>query len=1018
MHVSAHPKSVQRHFIVVCLSLLFLVVASQERHAVARLSVDEGLSQGSAFGLAQDDKGFIWIATADGLNRFDGHEFLIYNTNTGDSFSFAFTRLRNLLHTSGAIWTGSSQTMVVTRIDLVTGKIKEIFDFDDGTGFGDVCPLHLAGDTLWSLVTNQGLVGVNVSTGKIIQHYTEVMNSFPANSVCLYDSLDNKIWYVANGYTQLCSFSLRDKTRKCKSFLIPGTSDTLLVYSVSQAPDRTLRIGAKESIIAYDPSNGYSAVYDLPSEPTAEERAVTAILVADNGDLWCGTNDAFLYKLGDHKGRFELICHPNETTNGVGHRIVRLLMDRTENLWVGTDPAGVIRIDAKQKPFNHTYAAADSSNGLKSNFMKCFAEIEDEILIGTYDQGINVLNVRSGKYRYIDGFGKTQPVIYDMTVDSLNRVWVCTLEGIGVAGMLSTQLERPPVQGSNELLLRMGKTIYATSNGTILVGFFTGMFAMIPHDGVYVIDSVSLAANVESFCTDRDGNLWMGAADGIYLSKGEDPHGLKRIIPNTGLVKCLYQSPDGIMWAGTDNGLCKIDAANKSVTKRYSEKDGMPNGFVYGILGDENGNLWLSTNKGISRFDPKAEAFRNYSVTDGLQSNEFNTNAFYKTDDGEFYFGGVNGFNHFYPETIKDNPYAPECVLTGFKVFDKAYALDSTIEYKKHIVLDYTDNNLLLEYAALEYSDPARNTFRYRLLGLDSNWVEANDARFARFVNLDAGDYTFQLKAANNDGVWNSIPHELRITITPPFWQTTWFIISVIVVGLLLVVVTVRYYFRRQVQTQTREFTLKQSARMNAIIETEERERKRIAEELHDGLGQLLSTARLNISGVESPLPEKDAQLWKNSLALLDEACSEVRSISHNMMPGALIRSGLIEAVNDLANKISDSGKIQVAFNTELEQRFPETVEIAVYRIVQEILNNMIRHSGADKITIDMEIVNERLQLQIADNGRSFDVSTIASSEGIGWKNIYSRVEILNGEIDVKSEKGKGTSVFLSVSFT
>lgn len=1006
--------SFSRGLISVCLALLFIAVASQERHAIAKLGVNEGLSQGSVFDIEQDDKGFLWIATADGLNRFDGYNFELLSGPAVDSFPLAFTRLRNLFHTKDAMWVTSSQTMIISRIDLVTGEIKQIFDFAEKNGVQDVCPFRLSGDTLWNLVSDQGIIAISVSQGKIIQQFPLEVNPFPVNSLVCYDSTANILWYTNEKYSGLCSFSLTDKKFQLKTFLEPGTNDTIPVCGLTQCADGSLRLGSAGQIVAYAPATGAMTIYPL-GDPASRPDLVCAVLAEGNDVTWCGANDGSVYRLDERTGKWELKSNPALTMNGVGHRIISFHMDRSKNLWVGTDPTGLLRFDTKQKPFNHVSRDPQAENGLKSNFMKCFAEMGDEVFIGTYDQGINVLNTRNRTYRYIKGLDGSQAVVYNVTVDQSHRIWACAGNGIGVAEPGATQLTRPLVNGNNEALWHYGKTIYATKTGTLLVGTFDGMYAIVPKGTAYEIDSIDLPANVESFFTDKDGNLWMGAGEGMYFSKGGDPHGLKPVIPNTGLVKCIYQLPDGSMWAGTDRGLLRVDAVNNRISKVYTEKDGMPNTFVYGIIGDEEGDLWMSTNKGITRFDPEEETFRNYSVTDGLQSNEFNTNAFYKTASGEFYFGGVNGFNHFYPAEIKDNPFAPECVVTGFKIFDKPYALDSTIEYKMHIALDYTNNNLLIEYTALEFSDPARNKFRYRLLGLDTNWVEAGDARFARFVNLDPGNYTFQLKAANSDGVWNNIPKELRIIITPPFWKTAGFIIGVSVISLLLVVIAIRLYFRRQLNLKTRELQLKQSARMSAIIETEEKERKRVAEELHDGLGQLLSTARLNISGIGTDLQEKDVTLWKNSLDLLDEACSEVRSISHNMMPGALIRSGLIEAIDDLVSKINAAGKLEVTFDTELNERFPETLEVAVYRITQEILNNMIRHAEASRILITLEKTGATLELTIADNGKSFDVASIPGSEGIGWKNIYSRVEILNGNIAVTSEKERGTSVFLSV---
>lgn len=1008
----SRTHSFYRRLVAAVLTLLFIAVVAQERHAPPLLGVNEGLSQGSVFDIAQDDKGFLWFATADGLNRFDGYNFELFDN---DSFPLAFKRMRNLFHTKDAIWVTTTQSMIVTRIDMVTGEVRQVFDFDEHNGYGDVAPFLLSGDTLWTLVSNEGIVGISVAQGKIMAHYPEAVNSFPANHICIYDSSAHAVWYVNNRYTELYRFSFRSRTLERKVFFVPGTNDTLPLYSVVQCTDGSLRVGSKHRIMKYLPSTGTSSLFILPDVP--QTGGVMCSLFPESTELtWCGSVDGCIYRVNTTTGEVEVKADPALTKSGVGHRIITFHMDHSRNLWVGADPIGLLRFDLKQKPFHHTASNPGEEGGLNSNFMKCFAQRGDEMFIGTYDHGIDVLNTRTGKYSYISGLDGVNQVVHNIVVDSLGRLWVNTEKGVGIADVGETQLRRPDIVGGYKMHLRLAKTMYLTKRGTILCGSFQGLYEILPKgNDTYELDSMPVRTNVESLCTDRDGNLWMGSSEGIFYSKGGDPHGLKLTIPKMGLVKTLHQSADGTLWAGTDRGLARVDAATFSIAKWYDEEDGMPNSFVYGILGDEEGRLWLSTNKGLTCFNPETETFRNYSVTDGLQSNEFNTNAYCKTTNGELYFGGVNGFNHFFPSEIKDNPYTPQCAVTGFKIFDKPYALDSTIEYKKQITLDYTNNNLLLEYTALEFSDAPRNRFRYRLLGLDSSWVEAADARFARFVNLDPGHYTFQVKAANSDGVWNATPAELYITITPPFWKTAGFIIAVSVISLLLIVIGVRLYFRRQLNLKTHELQLKQSARMSAIIETEEKERKRVAEELHDGLGQLLSTARLNISGIGTGLQEKDHTLWKNSLDLLDEACSEVRSISHNMMPGALIRSGLIEAIDDLVEKINAAGTLQVTFDTEVNERFPEIIEVAVFRITQEVLNNMMRHAEASRIAITLQKVSGDLQLTITDNGKSFDVNSIPESEGIGWKNIYSRVEMLNGNLNVTSEKEKGTSVYLSV---
>jgi signal transduction histidine kinase len=754
------------------------------------------------------------------------------------------------------------------------------------------------------------------------------------------------------------------------------------------------------------------------SEPvTPRSDKIISLLETENGQLWCGSNQGITYLFDEHKKTFTRKHEPSNGVSGFQFRVVHLMIDKTKNLWIGTDPDGLYKIDLKAKPFNHTFSDPKIDHGLKSNFIKCFLQVKDEIYVATYDKGINVFNVRDGSFRYINGFNNVSdnfPIITSMVADSSGEIFVGTDEGIAVIKKGTSFLTRLSTEFQIDRLKKLTNTLYLLPDQSLLVGTQFGLYELKKNKDSFEYIPFALNEYVEDILVDQSGNLWVGSVKALYFSEKTSTGfstNLKLVTNTIGRVKCICQSAKGTIWVGTVDGLYKIKAREKIIEKTYSEKNGLPNTFIYGITEDKNGYLWLSTNRGLSKFNPEKETFRNYTVSDGLQSNEFNTGAYYETTSGELFFGGINGFNHFFPERIQNNPFVPECILTNLKIFDQPFVTDTSIEFKKHITVDYTRNNLLFEYVALEFSDPSKNNFKYRLLGLDSNWVNAGKERFARFVNLGPGEYTFQVKAANNDGIWNNQPCEFRITITPPFWKTLSFIFSVIIIGGVLLFLIIRSYLRFQLRIKTRE----QSVRMNAIIKTEEKERKRIAGELHDGLGQLLSTARLNVAGFEDSIENKNNILLKNSLQLLDEACAEVRTISHNMMPGALIRLGLMAAVNELINKINDTEKIRIEYDTNLEERFSETIEIAIYRIVQEALNNMLRHAEAKIITVKIQKSGNELQISIADDGKSFDVSEIQNSDGLGWRNIYSRVELINGTISVQSEKGKGTSIFITI---
>jgi serine phosphatase RsbU (regulator of sigma subunit) len=245
-------------------------------------------------------------------------------------------------------------------------------------------------------------------------------------------------------------------------------------------------------------------------------------------------------------------------------------------------------------------------------------------------------------------------------------------------------------------------------------------------------------------------------------------------------------------------GLNKFDPQKGIVVAHYREKDGLPNDVVYGILPDEQGCLWLSTNKGLSKFNPRAETFKNYTSRDGLQSNEFNGGAYYKSNSGEMFFGGLNGFNAFYPREFKDNKNKPPIVITDFQIFNKSIGIGSESPLKKHIsetkeiILPYEKNVFSFKFVALDYTLPGNNQYQYMMEGFDKEWIFTDASkRFATYTNLDAGEYVFRVKGSNNDGVWNEEGTSIKIIITPPFWQTWWFrVISVLVV----VVLALLYY--------------------------------------------------------------------------------------------------------------------------------------------------------------------------------------------------------------------------------
>ncbi|HEY9600058.1 MAG TPA: histidine kinase dimerization/phosphoacceptor domain -containing protein, partial [Allocoleopsis sp.] len=327
-------------------------------------------------------------------------------------------------------------------------------------------------------------------------------------------------------------------------------------------------------------------------------------------------------------------------------------------------------------------------------------------------------------------------------------------------------------------------------------------------------------------------------------------------------VLSMLEYPAGTLWLGTyGGGLDKFEIATETFT-HYTEKDGLPSNSVVGILADDEGNLWLSTGKGLSKFNPKTEKFRNYDVSDGLQGNEFDgVKAYFKSKTGEMFFGGLNGFNSFYPEQVKDNPHIPPIVITDFKIFDKSVKLDSAISETQEIKLSYKDNFFGFEFAALDYTNPQKNQYAYKLEGFDKDWIYSGSRRYATYTNLDGGTYTFRVKGSNNDGVWNEEGTSLKIIITPPPWKT-WWAYTLYAIALFSAVIG---YIQWKTRAQARE---------NALLRENERKLHQFLEAIPLGINVIDTAGKLIFANKTS------LKLYgrESSSPALTDSCSEIAS--------------------------------------------------------------------------------------------------------------------------------------------
>jgi len=432
-------------------------------------------------------------------------------------------------------------------------------------------------------------------------------------------------------------------------------------------------------------------------------------------------------------------------------------------------------------------------------------------------------------------------------------------------------------------------------------------------------DPASLSNNyVRVIYEDSDGMFWIGTQGGglnlldrktglftRYLSDADDPESI-----NSDYIFSIYEDNDGMLWLCTWGGGLNRFNKYSGEFKAYTKKEGLSSNSVYGLLEDEEGNFWLSTNNGLSKCNPKMGTFKNYNSRDGLQSNEFNGGSYYKSRSGEMFFGGINGFNSFYPDEIEDNPFIPEVVITSFRKLNREVELSSPLSDIDKLFLSYRDYSFSFEFAALEYSAPDKNRYAYRMVGLDNEWIYTDsERRFAYFTTLPPGGYQFQVKASNNDGIWNTEGISVDIIITPPFWQRASFRVAVF----LFVVILAGILYKRRLR----------NVRLKAELDTAHHAQMSI---LPDKAPEL---DRFDISGICLPAYEVGGDffdyIWldesKNRLAVV------VGDVSGKAMQAAMIAVMSDGMLNTTAIfGLNSSAEIAGFLNEAIYRKTPDTM--------------------------------------------------------------------------------------------
>ena len=459
------------------------------------------------------------------------------------------------------------------------------------------------------------------------------------------------------------------------------------------------------------------------------------------------------------------------------------------------------------------------------------------------------------------------------------------------------------------------------------------------------------------------------------------------------IVHYIYETKskkEKTIWAGTSNGLSymQFTGAPTGSFKHLSMKDGLPGNVIYGILEDNSGNLWLSTNQGLSKFNPTTKAIKNYDKNDGLQSNEFNAGACLKLENGELLFGGINGFNIFNPDSIKESNYEPPLVFTSFKVFNKSIFSGPYIANDQCIQLSYKQNFFSFEFAALDYRQTSKNQYAYKMEGIDEDWVYTGTRRYVSYTNIEPGNYKFLIKGTNKDGIWSRHTSNLNIRIKPPYWKTWWFkILSILIVSLF--------------------FYMYHKYRLNKLLEIE-RLRTQIASDLHDDIGSALTKISIYSEQIHSGInknmifnsSKKIGILSREVIATMSDVIWSIDSRNDTL-------KDLTERMRDLAYDSLPMSDVHVVFQTkgfEKNRKIPVNYRQNIFYIFKEAINNILKHANAKEVRIELSYIEKIFTLTIKDNGIGFNLDTV--KKGNGLKNMKMRADRIGASLQFITDTG------------
>ncbi|HYE32569.1 MAG TPA: two-component regulator propeller domain-containing protein [Methylomirabilota bacterium] len=963
----------------------FSAEAASNEFIFDRWSTEDGLPENSIFSMAQTPDGFLWMATFAGLVRFDGKEFTVFDaSNTPELRDDRIVTVD--VGPEGSLWVASASGEVAR---WKSGVFRS-FDEREGVPSRGLSWFKLASDgSLWSASRDQQGV-FKFQNGRFVEKIPAVQFS-PYNVWFMGRDVEGSLWAAAGP----------NITR-----IDPPDGRVIQFTGVGPGDMRGMFAGA--SGIWGCSSRGLWLLTDDGWTRRAafplRVKSPASLLEDRHGTVWIGTWQEGLWRL-PHGGELELV-----QTAGVAN-CRQILEDKEGNIWLATDGYGLLRVRERR------FRGLSDASGLSKEIIKTISGDNEAAYVVTQNGWITKVDLETLKTERLTNLyawsgTKTKTGLWCGGYG--NGVW--QRENGGTFAALLEEGEKP--QGANYCFSE-------GTDGTIWIGRQPGI-ARIENGAVKAVDpgGIENFTEVVAIAHDLRGNSYFGSREHGLVRRGASG-GWERVHLGTGMgrqrIGSLHRDRRDTIWVGTvGDGLARIglDGQPQRITAPALPKS------IRGIIEDDLGHLWLASAQGIYRvaveeLDKRASGVGGeldvvrYGTTDGLATSECSSGVqptIWKAPNGALWFATVQGVAIVDPARITKNQQAPPVVIQRLLLDDKM-----TLAEGGRITMPSGRHRLEVQYGALSFTDASRVRFRHRLKGLDENWTEAGTTRAAYFSRLPPGEYELQITACNNDGVWNAQGATLALSVTPAVWETTAFR-----VGAVVVVFAGIWGWN---ETRVRRHKLacaRQEAFSRQLLQAQEEDRKRIAAELHDSVGQSLLVIRNRALMARQSATGRGLPVELDEISeAAAETLEEVREISHNLRPYQLDALGLKKALQGLIGRMAGASKVEFTVHIEpLDGALEPEGEINLFRVVQEALSNILKHSGAEQASVRITREPSLLRVQIQDNGSGFDAGaqfTEGAARGFGVGGIVERVRMMGGHVHFESAHGKGTTLRIEI---